>query len=62
MADLKSANWVDKYTRAVEVEFFLYSGNVNLFAMVNIFVEFPPMGGVETWLNIQTLRYLSGYL
>ena len=53
---LEKTHWVDKYTRAVVVEFFLYQGNVNLFAAVNIYLEFPAVGGVEPWLDIQTLQ------
>ncbi|XP_046550027.1 uncharacterized protein LOC124259855 [Haliotis rubra] len=46
MTSLKEENWIDKYTRAVFVEFTVYNPQVNLFAICTIVAEFPSSGGV----------------
>ncbi|XP_071105701.1 polycystin-1-like [Haliotis cracherodii] len=48
MLELEKENWIDKYTRAVFVEFTVYNPQVNLFAIVTILAEFQPSGGVLT--------------
>ncbi|XP_067670971.1 polycystin-1-like protein 2 [Haliotis asinina] len=46
MTLLEEENWIDKYTRAVFVEFTVYNPQVNLFAISTIVAEFPSSGGV----------------
>lgn len=53
---LKEKRWLDRLSRALFVEFNLYNPNVNLFAVVNLLLEFPNTGGVLTTPLIQTLR------
>ncbi|GFO38752.1 polycystic kidney disease protein 1-like 2 [Plakobranchus ocellatus] len=45
MEQLERENWIDKYTRAVFVEFTVYNAQVNLFAISTILCEFDPSGG-----------------
>ena len=44
IATLQNDNWVDAGTRAVAIEFSLYSAAINKFTTVIAFVEFPPYG------------------
>ncbi|CAL1538860.1 unnamed protein product, partial [Lymnaea stagnalis] len=48
LTQLKQERWVDRYTRAVFVEFTTYNPQVNLFAISTILAEFHPSGGVVT--------------
>ena len=41
---LESSNWIDRYTRAVFVEFSVYNPNINLFAYCFILYEILPTG------------------
>ena len=44
MEQLISSDWIDVYTRAIFIEFTVYNPNVNLFAFVNLLMEFPRTG------------------
>ncbi|KAG9344020.1 hypothetical protein JZ751_012496 [Albula glossodonta] len=59
---LKDNLWLDRGTRAVFIDFSLYNGNINLFCIVRLVVEFPATGGTVTSWQFQTvrlIRYLS---
>ncbi|XP_035699127.1 polycystic kidney disease protein 1-like 2 [Branchiostoma floridae] len=56
IADLKEADWIDRYTRAVVVEFTVYNANINFFSTMSYTVEFLNMGGVVSSLSIRTYR------
>ena len=43
--ELMQYKWIDGLTRAVFVEFLLYSPNVNLYAISMLNFEFPETGG-----------------
>nr|KAG5710401.1 hypothetical protein BaRGS_022219 [Batillaria attramentaria] len=46
MARLETEMWVDRYTRAVFIEFTTYNAQVNLFSIARILAEFHPTGGI----------------
>ncbi|KAK7471881.1 hypothetical protein BaRGS_00035465 [Batillaria attramentaria] len=46
MNRLEKEKWIDRYTRAVIVEFTTYNAQVNLFGIATIIAEFAPSGGV----------------
>ncbi|KAK7111823.1 hypothetical protein V1264_011390 [Littorina saxatilis] len=52
MNKLEGQEWIDRYTRAVFVEFTTYNAQVNLFGIANILAEFHPTGGV-----VQSYRF-----
>ncbi|XP_061686297.1 polycystin-2 [Syngnathoides biaculeatus] len=61
---LKDHLWLDRGTRAVFLDFAVYNGNINLFCIVRLLVEFPATGGVVTSWQFQTvrlIRYVSGW-
>ncbi|XP_041641250.1 polycystin-2 [Cheilinus undulatus] len=61
---LKDHLWLDRGTRAVFVDFSVYNGNINLFCIARLLVEFPATGGVLTSWNFQTvrlIRYVSSW-
>ncbi|XP_013397161.1 polycystic kidney disease protein 1-like 2 [Lingula anatina] len=43
---LKSQNWIDRYTRAVFVEYTINNANTNVFSQIKIIFEFPATGGI----------------
>lgn len=43
---LQSEQWVDRYTRAIFVEFTVYNPQINLFAITTMLLEFSPSGGI----------------
>ncbi|CAH1407858.1 unnamed protein product [Nezara viridula] len=54
--------WIDHGTRAVFIDFTLYTPNVNLFCMVKLVAEFPPSGGVipsSRFHTLKLIRYVS---
>ncbi|XP_071043251.1 location of vulva defective 1-like [Parasteatoda tepidariorum] len=51
--------WIDKYTRAIFVEFGVYNAQINLFCAVTILAEFLPGGGVVPYYHIDPLRLLN---
>ncbi|XP_041364430.1 uncharacterized protein LOC121379844 [Gigantopelta aegis] len=52
MLQLEEEGWIDKYTRAVFIEFTVYNAQVNLFGVATILCEFQPSGGV-----VQSYRF-----
>lgn len=63
--DLKSNDWVDKYTRAVFVEFTVYNGHSNLYCVANLLLEFTAAGGVVPFIQLLSTRidrYVGNFL
>uniref|UniRef100_A0A674P7X1 Polycystin-2 n=1 Tax=Takifugu rubripes TaxID=31033 RepID=A0A674P7X1_TAKRU len=61
---LREHLWLDRGTRAVFLDFSVYNGNINLFCIVRLLVEFPATGGVLTSWQFQTvrlIRYMSSW-
>ncbi|CAK6958596.1 polycystin-2 [Scomber scombrus] len=61
---LKDNLWLDRGTRAVFLDFSVYNGNINLFCIARLLVEFPATGGVVTSWQFQTvrlIRYVSSW-
>ncbi len=54
--ELQTYNWVDRYTRAVFIEFPVYNANVNLFTFILLLAEFPVTGGIIHHIDIQVLK------
>nr|KAG5695087.1 hypothetical protein BaRGS_015063 [Batillaria attramentaria] len=64
VSELENLEWIDKYTRAVFVEFVLYNPNVNLFAMVTVVFETPMTGTLKGEVIVASFRlfsYLGSY-
>ena len=63
--DLRSNNWVDKYTRAVFIEFTVYNGHSNLYCVMNLLLEFTAAGGVLPFIQLLSTRidrYVGNFL
>ncbi|XP_008417986.2 polycystin-2 isoform X2 [Poecilia reticulata] len=61
---LKDHLWLDRGTRAVFLDFSVYNGNINLFCIARLLVEFPATGGAVTSWHFQTvrlIRYVSSW-
>ncbi|KAM9314133.1 polycystin-2 isoform 2-T2 [Pholidichthys leucotaenia] len=61
---LKDHLWLDRGTRAVFLDFSVYNGNINLFCIARLLVEFPATGGGVTSWQFQTvrlIRYVSSW-
>ncbi|XP_070844314.1 polycystin-2 isoform X2 [Chaetodon trifascialis] len=61
---LKDHLWLDRGTRAVFLDFSVYNGNINLFCIAKLLVEFPATGGAVTSWQFQTvrlIRYVSSW-
>lgn len=54
--ELREFLWVSRGTRLLSVDFTLYNANVNFFAVVKIYFEFPPTGGLLKDINIRTIK------
>ncbi|KAL3876145.1 hypothetical protein ACJMK2_034017, partial [Sinanodonta woodiana] len=54
--ELWAESWIDRQTRAVMLEFTLYSADVNLFIYSIFIMETPETGGVTPFYSIQPLR------
>ena len=54
--DLKLNGWVDKYTRALFVEFTVYNGHSNLYCVANFLVEITAAGGVVPFIQLLSTR------
>ncbi|XP_058257289.1 polycystin-1-like protein 2 [Hemibagrus wyckioides] len=48
--------WVDKYTRAIFVEFTVYNANVNLFCIVTLMFETTAVGAFQYRSDLQSVR------
>ena len=53
---LRQTNWVDQYTRAVFMEFAILNANSNLFTMVTLVFEFPPIGSAWRYQSFETIK------
>ena len=61
---LKSSLWIDKFSRALFIEFTTYNNNGNFYCMVTLLVELPASGGVFPVHQIVTTRldrYISEF-
>ncbi|XP_036937006.1 polycystin-2 isoform X2 [Acanthopagrus latus] len=64
LQSLKDHLWLDRGTRAVFLDFSVYNGNINLFCITRLLVEFPATGGAVTSWQFQTvrlIRYVSSW-
>ncbi|XP_035994541.1 polycystic kidney disease protein 1-like 2 [Fundulus heteroclitus] len=50
------SKWLDKYTRAIFVEFTVYNANVNLFCIVTLLMETPAVGAFQFHSELQVIR------
>ncbi|KAM4731296.1 polycystin-1-like protein 2 [Anableps anableps] len=48
--------WLDKYTRAIFVEFTVYNANVNLFCIVTFLMETSAVGAFQFYSDLQAIR------
>ena len=55
-------NWVDRYTRAIFMEFTLYCANINLVAVGTVAFEFLNMGGIHLKPEIYVSRMYRSLL
>lgn len=65
LEQLQNEEWIDKYTRAVFLEFTVYNPSINLFAISSLIAEFRPSGGVFTSFRFEPcvlLPYMSSAL
>nr|XP_032805650.1 polycystic kidney disease 2-like 1 protein [Petromyzon marinus]XP_032805653.1 polycystic kidney disease 2-like 1 protein [Petromyzon marinus] len=63
LQDLFDKQWLDRGTRAILIDFSSYNGNINLFSVIRLLVEFPPTGGAVPSSQIYTvklIRYVTG--
>ena len=59
LKELKKNLWIDRGTRYLTIDFTVYNGNVNLFAVVKLFFEFPATGGIFPQQDIQIIKLLK---
>ena len=59
ISEIKKTGWIDKYSRAVFIEFTMYNPNVNLFTMVTFLMEFPVSGGCIHSLEVSSFKLLN---
>ena len=60
MDQLQQANWIDKQTRAVILEFSVYNPNINLFAVCTITAEFNEGGGIMPKWRVDPISLIKG--
>ncbi|XP_042863296.1 polycystic kidney disease protein 1-like 2 [Penaeus japonicus] len=58
---LQRTNWIDKYTRAVMLEFSVYNANVNLFGIGTVMAEFLPGGGIRPYWRFDSTRLIQSW-
>ncbi|BFZ03248.1 hypothetical protein BsWGS_06287 [Bradybaena similaris] len=58
LGQLQQEKWIDRYTRAVFVEFTVYNPQVNLFAIATILAEFHPSGGLVASVRFEPAMLL----
>lgn len=61
LKELVEHDWIDRKTRAVFLEFTMYNPNVNLFVYAMLLTEFPEVGGVVTWTDIQAFKPILNF-
>ena len=54
--NLQFYDWIDRYTRAVFVEFTVYNVQTNFFGVVSMLTEILPTGGYHPYPKINTIR------
>ncbi|XP_052069619.1 polycystin-1-like isoform X1 [Mytilus californianus] len=62
LQDLQAKNWIDEKTRAIFIDFTMYSAANDLTTVVNLMIEFPLTGGLNTSSDIQSqilLRFVQ---
>ena len=59
LAELKQNLWIDRGTRFLTIDFTVYNGNINLFAVVKLLFEFPATGGIRPLSDIQIIKLLK---
>ncbi|XP_063886174.1 polycystin-1-like protein 2 isoform X1 [Scylla paramamosain] len=55
---LQHLGWIDRYTRAVMLEFSVYNANVNLFGIATIMAEFHPGGGIRPYWRFDSSPFI----
>ena len=55
LQELFSNRWLDRYTRAVFVEFTLYNPNVNLFTVAHLLAEYGENSAMITYIQLDHL-------
>ena len=53
---LQKTHWIDKYTRAVLLEFSIYNANVNLYATAVVLAEFHAGGGITPKFRFEPIQ------
>jgi polycystin 1L2 len=61
VAKLKEEEWMDRYTRAIFLEFTVYNPFVNLFGIVTLCVENIVSGGMAVYHRIEPMNLLGYY-
>jgi polycystin 1L2 len=56
---LQDEKWIDKYTRAVFVDFTIYNAQVNLFAVVTYLAEFMASNAIDPYYVITPMNLLG---
>lgn len=59
--ELVEHDWINRNTRAVFLEFTMYNPNVNLFLYAMLLTEFPEVGSVVTWTDIQAFKPILNF-
>ena len=60
-AFLQKFNWLDRYTRAIFIEFTVYNPNTNFFCLVTLLTEIIPTGGYYQFNQIYPVRLYRYY-
>ncbi|XP_066287704.1 polycystin-1-like protein 2 [Branchiostoma lanceolatum] len=53
---LQSGGWIDQHTRAVFVQLTIFNPNTNLFSILELLTEFPPLGSSQARVEATTVR------
>lgn len=59
MKQLENEGWIDKFTRAVFIEFTVYNPGINLFAVATLLAEWHPTAGVVASYRFEPVRLFS---
>lgn len=60
LRNLKQKKWLDRYSRALFIEFAVFNGGTNYFDAITVVFEFPPWGGVVHFSTVTTFKlYVS---
>ncbi|CAD5112526.1 DgyrCDS1737 [Dimorphilus gyrociliatus] len=57
--ELRDELWIDRYSRALFIEFSVYNTGVNLFGICTLVAELIPDGGIVTSYRIEAVNLLS---